>query len=137
MRQKNLLGPESSNCPTRALLDQLADKWAVLVLLAVAPGPIRFNTLRREVEGITQKMLGQTLRRLEWNGIVDRHAYVTMPMTVQYDLTGLGRTLMPIVQDLRSWSMANMDTITHARSRYEAKGATGASAEPGAGSPIP
>ena len=119
--QKNLLGPASSTCPTRSLLDQLADKWAVLVLLAVAPVPIRFNTLKREVEGITQKMLGQTLRRLEWNGIVTRHAYVTMPMTVEYELTQLGRTLMPVVEGLRTWSMANIDAINDARLRYEAK----------------
>lgn len=121
MRQKNLLGPDSSSCPTRALLDQLADKWAVLVLLAVSPGPIRFNSLKREVEGITQKMLGQTLRRLEWNGIVARHAYTTMPMTVEYTLTELGRTLMPVVEGLRSWSMANMEIIRDARLRYEAR----------------
>ncbi len=121
MSQKTLLGPKSSTCPTRALLDQLADKWAVLVLLALAPGPIRLNTLKREVEGITQKMLGQTLRRLEWNGIVVRRAYVTMPMTVEYELTELGRTLMPVIEGLRSWSMANMPRIAKARSQFEAR----------------
>ena len=119
MREKNLLGPDSKSCPTRVLLDQLADKWAVLVLLAVAPAPIRFNALKREVEGITQKMLGQTLRHLEWNGIVERRAYATMPMTVEYELTDLGRTLMPVIEGLRSWSMANISVVAQARSKFE------------------
>ncbi len=116
---KNLLGPESSACPTRVLLDQLADKWALLVLLALATGSVRFNALKREVEGITQKMLGQTLRRLEWNGLVERRAFATMPMTVEYELTPLAGSLMPIVQDLRTWSMANIATVAAARARFE------------------
>ena len=118
MPDKNLLGLHSSGCPTRVLLDQLADKWAVLVLLAVAPAPIRFNTLKRTVEGITQKMFGQTLQRLEWNGIVSREAFATMPMTVEYKLTELGRTLMPVIEGLRSWSMSNIDVVMGARSRF-------------------
>ena len=121
MHTKNLLGPDSSSCPTRALIDQLANKWAILVLLAVAPGPIRFNALKHEVEGITQKMLSETLRRLEWNGIVDRRAYLTMPMAVDYQLTDVGRTLMPVIEGLRSWSMANIDVIMEARSQFEAR----------------
>ena len=119
--KKNLLGPDSSSCPTRVLVDQLADKWAILVLLAVAPGPMRFNALKRMVEGISQKMLGQTLRRLEWNGIVARQAYATMPMTVEYELTELGETLMPVIEGLRSWSMSNIGIVTQARSRFETK----------------
>ena len=63
-------------------------------MLALTPGTCRFNALRREVEGITQKMLGQTLRKLERNGLIHREAFKTMPMTVQYTLTGMGRTLL-------------------------------------------
>ncbi len=121
MQGKTLLGPDSKSCPTRALLDQLADKWAVLVLLAVAPGPIRFNALKRMVEGITQKMLGQTLRRLEWNGLVERRAFATMPITVEYELTALGRTLMPVIEGLRSWSMGNIAAVAEARGRFEVR----------------
>ncbi len=121
---KNLLGPNSAGCPTRVLVDQLADKWAILVLLAVAPEPIRFNTLKRVVDGITQKMLGQTLRRLEWNGIVERRSFATMPMTVQYELTALGHSLMPVIEGLRAWSMNNIDIVTYARSRFEERQAT-------------
>ena len=101
------------------------------MLLAVAPGPIRFNALKREVEGITQKMLGQTLRRLEWNGIVIRRAYVTMPMTVEYRLTELGHTLIPVIEGLRSWSMANMGVIMDARAQFEARQNAAASSEAG------
>ena len=119
MATKNLLGPDSGSCPTRVLIDQLADKWAVLVTLALTPGPIRFNALRREVDGITQKMLGQTLRKLERNGLVHRRALATMPMTVEYSLTPMGRTLMPIIEDLRRWSMANIDAVHAAQGIFD------------------
>ena len=121
MSPKNLLGPQSRACPTRALVDQLADKWAILVLLAVAPGPIRFNALKRSVDGITQKMLGQTLRRLEWNGIVERRVFPTIPVSVEYGLTDLGRSLMPVVEGLRVWSMRHISLVSASRARFEAE----------------
>ena len=124
MPPKNLLGPQSRSCPTRVLVDQLADKWAILVLLAVAPGPIRFNVLKRTVDGITQKMLGQTLRRLEWNGIVNRRVYPTIPVSVEYGLTDLGRSLMPVVEGLRSWSMSHISLVAASRAKFEAKHGT-------------
>ncbi len=113
--RKNLLGPASASCPTRVLIDQLADKWAIPVLLALAEEAVRFNVLRREVEGITQKMLGQTPRKLERNGLVCRRAETTMPMTVEYSLTAVGRGLLPIVEELRAWSMANIAAVTKAQ----------------------
>lgn len=121
MLPKNLLGPRSRSCPTRALVDQLADKWAILVLLAVAPGPIRFNVLKRTVDGITQKMLGQTLRRLEWNGIVDRRVFPTIPVSVEYELTDLGRSLMPVIEGLRTWSMSHISLVAASRAKFEAE----------------
>ncbi|SFJ94289.1 transcriptional regulator, HxlR family [Mesorhizobium albiziae] len=119
MRPKNLLGPNSGSCPTRVLIDQLADKWAILVMLALAPATMRFNALRREVEGITQKMLGQTLRKLERNGLVCRRAYPTMPITVEYSVTDLGRTLLPVIEELRTWSMANINMVTSAQKTFD------------------
>ena len=86
-------GPFVATCPTRELLEQLADKWSVLLLLALSDGPVRFNALKRKVEGITQKMLGQTLRRLERNGLVERRVFATVPVTVEYEVTPLGRSL--------------------------------------------
>ena len=107
------------HCPIRALIDQLADKWSVCILLALADGPVRFNDLKRRVEGVTQKMLGQTLRRLEASGIVDRRAFATMPMRVEYELTPLGRTLLPIIQDLQAWAATHHLLVTQARQDYE------------------
>lgn len=114
-----LAGPLSRTCPTRVLMDQLADKWSICVLLAVIDGPIRFNALKRTVEGVTQKMLGQTLRRLEANGLVERRAYATMPMRVEYEITSLGRTLTPIIKDLEAWAVANYAAVTEARHGFE------------------
>jgi DNA-binding HxlR family transcriptional regulator len=113
-------GPFSATCPTRALLDQLADKWAVLALVALADEPVRFNELKRRIEGITQKMLGQTLKRLEWNGLVVRTAVATVPVSVSYALTPLGRSLLPLVDGLRAWAMANIAAVKKARVRYAA-----------------
>ena len=69
----------SSNCPTRLVLDRVGDKWAVLVLGLLASGPIRFNELRRRIEGVSQKMLSQTLKSLERDGLVNRKATATVP----------------------------------------------------------
>ena len=109
----------SKSCPLRILLDQLADKWSIAVLFAVADGPVRFNVLKRTVEGITQKMLGQTLRRLEYNGLVERRAYATMPMRVEYEATALGQTLAPIIAGLQTWATENQAAMEAAQSRYE------------------
>ena len=110
-------GPFAASCPTRELLDQIADKWSVLVLIAVAERPIRFNALKRTVEGISQKVLTQTLRRLENNGLVDRTAFATVPVTVEYTITPLGRSLGHVVEQLRLWSIANIGEIVAARAR--------------------
>lgn len=115
--------PLSQDCPTRVMVDQLADKWSVCILLALAQGPVRFNELKRTVEGVTQKMLGQTLRRLEANGIVERRAYPTMPMRVEYEVTALGRTLIPIIEALRSWTVTHYPAVAKARQDFEQRSA--------------
>lgn len=114
-------GPFSATCPTRELLDQLADKWSVLLLIALARGPVRFNALKREVEGISQKVLGQALKRLERNGLVVRRAFATVPVTVEYEVTTLGRSLYPIVESLRGWSIDHIGAVKSARSRYDSR----------------
>ncbi len=114
--------PFSATCPTRALLDQLADKWSVLALIAVSDGPVRFNVLKRRIEGITQKMLAQTLRRLERNGLVERKAFPTVPVTVEYGITPLGQELAMIVESLRSWSVRNIGAVAKARARFDVEG---------------
>ena len=106
-------------CALRLLLDQLGDKWSICVLLSLADGPVRFNALKRTVAGVTQKMLGQTLRRLEANGLVERRAFATMPMRVEYEATGLGRTLTPIIRGLQAWADENAARLADARERFK------------------
>jgi DNA-binding HxlR family transcriptional regulator len=93
-----LPNPYSADCPTRMVLDRVSDKWTVLVLRLLEKGPVRFNRLRRAVEeGLSQKMLAQTLRRLERDGLVTRTAFATVPVTVEYALTPLGQRLAAAV----------------------------------------
>lgn len=113
------VGPFSATCPTRALLDQLADKWSVLILLAVKDGPVRFNALQRTVEGITQKMLGQTLRRLERNGLVTRRVLSAKPIAVEYGISSVGQSLAPIVEELRQWSITHIKAVSSAQEKFD------------------
>ena len=109
------------NCPTRVVLDQIADKWAVLVLGALDDGPVRFNALKRRLAGISQKMLGQTLRDLERNGLVSRRAFATVPVTVEYSLTALGERLTERVNDLRVWAEKHISQIVAAQSAFDGR----------------
>ena len=90
-------------CPSRAVLEMLAEKWALLVVHTLANGPARTSQLRRQVGGISEKMLIQTLRRLERNGFVSRRAYPEVPPRVEYSLTPLGRSLEPVIRSLWTW----------------------------------
>jgi DNA-binding HxlR family transcriptional regulator len=121
MKSRPFEGPFSATCPTRELLDQLSDKWAVLVLLALTEGPVRFNALKRQIQGITQKMLGQTLRRLERNGLVQRSVLATMPVAVEYAVTPLGRSLYGIVDALRHWAIDHIAQVSASRVRFDAR----------------
>lgn len=115
----------SSACPTRQVLDRVADKWTMLVILALEEhGTLRFSQLRREVEGVTQKMLTQTLRGLERDGMLTRAVIATVPVTVNYTLTDLGRRLSTAVAVLREWAYDNIDAIEKARAAFDARTAT-------------
>lgn len=116
----NIANPYSSNCPTRKVLDRVADKWAVLVLGLLIEGPIRFNRLRRAIEGISQKMLSQTLKSLERDGLVSRKAFATVPVTVEYAITPLGQTLATTLDALRVWAETHMEEVTANQQRYDA-----------------
>ena len=94
-------------CPSRALLARVAEKWTVLVLVALEPGPRRFGALLRQVEGVSQKMLTQTLRALERDELVSRRLYNEMPLRVEYTLTERGRSLLPLAAELKRWSEVN------------------------------
>ncbi|WP_458096047.1 winged helix-turn-helix transcriptional regulator [Roseomonas sp. WA12] len=108
-------------CPTRLVLDRIADKWTVLILGLLAEQPRRFNQLRRAVDGLSQKVLSQTLRRLERDGLITRTAFATVPVTVEYALTPLGRTLAATVDALRLWAEAHIGAVLKAQSVYDAR----------------
>lgn len=114
--------PYAAECPTRQLLDRISNKWVVLVLGLLEGGPMRFNALRREIDGISQKMLTQTLRNLEADGLLTRRVFATVPVTVEYELTSLGRSLNIAVQPLAEWAVRNMSKVQAARKRAEQSG---------------
>jgi DNA-binding HxlR family transcriptional regulator len=116
-----LSGPFSATCPTRSLLDTIADRWTTLVIDLLGRGPLRFGALRRSIGGISQKMLTQTLRNLERDGLVRRRVYPTTPPSVEYALTPLGETLSEPLGVLRAWAEANMDQVLAARADFDSR----------------
>jgi DNA-binding HxlR family transcriptional regulator len=106
-------------CPTRQVLGRIADKWTMLIVLALEDGTLRFSQLRSRVQGVSQKMLTQSLRALERDGMVSRKVYATVPVTVEYSLTPLGVSLGPAVSTLRNWAYENMANIESARKCFD------------------
>lgn len=106
-------------CPTRDVLSRLADKWALLVLGCLEKEPQRFNNLRRQIRGITQKMLTQTLRKLERDGLIARQIFPTVPVTVEYSLSPLGKTLTHTMSFLTLWVEDNMDAMLAAQAAFD------------------
>ncbi len=115
--------PYTEDCPTRVVLDRIADKWTVLVMGLLGPGPKRFSQLKREVGGISQKMLTQTLRSLEGDGLLTRTVTPTVPVTVTYALTPLGRSLSETLEGVRLWAEENIAAVLAARRRREREAA--------------
>ncbi|ABM50591.1 transcriptional regulator, PadR family [Burkholderia mallei PRL-20] len=111
----------ASECPTRLVLDRIADKWTVLILALLSHEPLRFNTLLRHIEGLSQKVLSQTLKRLERDGLVARTVYATVPVSVEYALTPLGHTLAHSVTPIIVWSETHIDAVLDARTAYDAR----------------
>ena len=107
------------SCPTRMVLDRIADKWTVLIVGALENKTKRFGELRREIGGVSQKMLTQTLRGLERDGLVTRVVYASVPPKVEYSLTELGRTLVRILEAIRGWSEKNIGDVLKAREDYD------------------
>jgi DNA-binding HxlR family transcriptional regulator len=109
-----------ASCPTRQVLDRIGDKWTVLVLILLVDGPVRFNELRRRIGGVSQKMLSQTLKSMERDGLVQRRAIATVPVTVEYSVTPLGLTLATLVDQVRLWAESNLGQVMTAQRRYDA-----------------
>jgi DNA-binding HxlR family transcriptional regulator len=116
------LDPFDPDCPTRQILDRIAGKWTVLIIVALESRAKRFGELRREVGGISQKMLTQTLRGLERDGLVLRRVKPSSPVSVEYELTQLGRSLVPVLVGLTDWAVAAVPEIEGARSRFGSSG---------------
>jgi DNA-binding HxlR family transcriptional regulator len=108
-----------SSCPTRVVLDRIADKWTVLILGLLEDGPRRFSGLQRGIDGISQKVLTQTLRELERDGLISRTVYPQVPPHVEYDLTALGRTLSEPIATIRHWAEEHIGEVTVAQQAYD------------------
>ena len=114
------MGYFSAECPSRVLFDQIADKWSMMILTVLDGGPHRFNAIKRLLEGVSQKSLTQTLRRLERNGLIQRHVIATSPVAVEYTLSPLGETLLPPFRALYRWTRDYMPAVEVARADYDA-----------------
>jgi DNA-binding HxlR family transcriptional regulator len=109
-----------ANCRAREMLVRVADKWSMYVIHVLADaGPLRFNEIRRRVDGVSQRMLTVTLRGLERDGLVQRAMYPEVPPRVEYALTPLGATLRDIVRELIEWSGRHLAEVDRARARYD------------------
>jgi DNA-binding HxlR family transcriptional regulator len=108
-----------ATCPSRQLLDRLSDKWVGLVICSLEGGSRRDIEISREVAGVSQKMLTQTLRRLERDGLVEREVTPSVPVRVDYQLTGLGRSLLPVMSAVHTWAEQHMPEVTSAREVYD------------------
>lgn len=122
-----------AGCPSRQLLDRISDKWVTLVLAALGtdgprgdgglcsgePRPMRYSELSRQLAGVSQKMLTQTLRSLERDGLLTRTVTPTVPVTVTYELTDLGLSLYETVRGVKAWAQLHMDEVLAQRAAYD------------------
>jgi DNA-binding HxlR family transcriptional regulator len=108
-----------AGCPGHEVLAALSDKWVTLVVSALADGPLRHSELARVVAGATQKMLTQTLRKLERDGLVARTVTAAVPVQVTYALTGLGHELVPLQRAIKGWAEAHIRQVRRARAAYD------------------
>ncbi|TYB47060.1 helix-turn-helix transcriptional regulator [Nonomuraea sp. PA05] len=109
------------DCEVRQILDRIADKWSLLVIALLDCQSLRFTQLRREIDGISQRMLSVTLRQLERDGLVSRTVHPVVPPRVDYALTPLGRTLHETIKSLVTWTERHQEEIIAARAAYDAR----------------
>ncbi|WP_066948872.1 winged helix-turn-helix transcriptional regulator [Streptomyces lushanensis] len=106
-------------CPMREVLDRVAGKWSVLIIVAAAQGPIRFTELERSIEGISRRMLTLTLRNLERDGLLIRTVFPTVPPRVEYELTAVARELHASLLGLTDWAERHRVTVAESRAAYD------------------
>jgi DNA-binding HxlR family transcriptional regulator len=113
--------PYQRACPSRTVLDRIADRWTVLVVGALHGGPMRFSQLAQRVDGVSQKMLTQTLRGLERDGLVERTVHAEVPPRVEYELTRSGREALEPLRALERWALDHAAQVLAARKAYDAR----------------
>ncbi|ODU25393.1 MAG: HxlR family transcriptional regulator [Pseudonocardia sp. SCN 73-27] len=109
----------AKNCPSRQVLDRIGDTWSVLILLALTGGPRRYSQLQATIADISPKMLTQTLRGLERDGLVTRTVHAVVPPRVDYALTALGVSLHDLLESMRVWAEGHIDDVESARAAYD------------------
>lgn len=109
-----------AKCPSRMLLDRISDKWVTLVITALGEGPLRYSQLRQRIAGVSEKMLTQTLRSLERDGLVARTVTPSVPVRVDYELTDLGISLLEPIAVMKEWAEEYMPSVTAARAEHDA-----------------
>ncbi|MFJ8858573.1 winged helix-turn-helix transcriptional regulator [Streptomyces sp. NPDC102451] len=110
-------------CPTNQLLGRLGDKWVSLIVSALREGPMRYSDLGRRIAGVSQKMLTQSLRSLERDGLVTRTVTPSVPVRVDYELTELGHSLSGLLFAMKNWAETHFDQVHEARERYDQEAA--------------
>lgn len=109
-------------CASRKVLDRIGDTWSLLIVGTLADGSLRYTELAKRVTGVSPKMLTQTLRGLERDGLVSRTVHAVVPPRVDYELTALGRSLLGLVDGLRTWAETHIGEVTEAQAAYDARG---------------
>jgi DNA-binding HxlR family transcriptional regulator len=120
MKQGNIRETETCRAVSN-VLSRIGDKWSVLIVSRLGSKPLRFNEIKREIAGISQRMLTLTLRGLERDGLITRTVFAVIPPRVDYELTALGRSLLVPVQALASWALQNAQKIELARMKFDGK----------------
>jgi DNA-binding HxlR family transcriptional regulator len=118
VRKGDVLNP---NCPSRQVLERIGEKWSTLVIRVLHEGTLRYSDLQRRIGGVSQKMLTQTLRSLERDGLVERRVYPVVPPRVEYSLTPLGRTLVEPLDAICRWAERHLPEMLQARARNQRK----------------
>lgn len=120
-RREPFLSSDPAECPIRDVLSEISGKWSILIFGALIERPRRFGELRREVPDVSQRMLTQTLRNLQRSGLVDRRVFDTVPPSVEYSLTEMGKSLRQPLDALRDWSEAHHADVRAARAAFDAR----------------
>ena len=125
MEVTGLAAGSIKGCPVREVLDRIGGKWSTLILQLLGTRPLRFGALRRAVPDISQRMLTQTLRDLQRDGLVRREVFPTVPPSVEYSLTPLGQSLLPPIEQLVDWAKVHHARVVAARTAFDSPGMPG------------